>query len=341
MSLTPWSDLIRAAWMQAIHCGASAAALSIVFASLLAPAPALAQGCYMGGVAGLNFGQVSPDDRTDVSSTISYTCASNANPVYYRVCLFLAEGTPIAGINPRYMTNYNNAQMRYEIYADAARTQIIGPPPTGGGFPVVTSTLLVPAGYVQSSPSIPIYGRAPSGQSLPANLFMTGLGGSALYWAWSSSTYPASCMSGSGGNGSTNFYMSVIAAVSNACRITLATDLDFGNVASVSNNTDQTAQILVRCPTATSWKLGIGNGNNASSNTRRMRSAAGAYVNYELYRNAARTQRWGNAAGTDTSDGTGAGETSAVTRTVYGRVPAQATAPMGSYSDTVTVTLTY
>ena len=73
----------------------------------------------------------------------------------------------------------------------------------------------------------------------------------------------------------------------------------------------------------------------------RMRSAASNYITYELYRDAARTQRWGNTPGTDTSDGTGAGESSPLTQTVYGRVPPQATAPAGAYTDIVTVTLTY
>jgi spore coat protein U-like protein len=309
---------------------------------LAVAAPAAAQSCWMGSVDNINFGTVSPDGRTDTQSNIAYTCQSNGSPTYFRACLFIAEGDPLSGINPRRMTNYNGAVMNYELYADPARTQVIGPPPAGGGFPVTTAAQVVSANYIQATSTFPVYGRVPAGQNLPAtNTFQSGLGGSALYWSWSNTATPGNCMSGSGGTGSTNFYVGVTATVSNACRITLATDLDFGSVGSVSSSQDQTSQITVRCPSGTSWKLGLNNGANASGATRRMRSPAGNYVNYELYRDGGRSQRWGNTAGTDTSDGTGAGETSPITRVVYGRVPAQTTVPQGTYSDTVTITLTY
>jgi spore coat protein U-like protein len=70
-----------------------------------------------------------------------------------------------------------------------------------------------------------------------------------------------------------------------------------------------------------------------------MADGNGRYIQYELYRDSARSQRWGNTPGTDSSDDTGSG--SAQTATVYGRVPAQAVTAAGTYSDTVTVTLTF
>lgn len=321
-----------------------AAMLMLALAGLAAPGTAAAQGCYMSATGSLAFGTVSPDDQTDTQNSIPFTCQSNANPTYYRVCMFIAQGSPIPGISPRYMTNYNGAQMEYDLYSDAARTQIIGPPPAGGGYPVVSLPVLIPGGYVQQTNSVPIYGRVPAGQNLPAtNGFQTQLGGSALYWSWSNSAYPANCMTAGsgGGRGNTTFYTSASATVSNSCRITLSTDLDFGTVGALFANRDQTSTIIVRCPAGTNWRLGLSNGSNASGTVRRMRSAASNYITYELYRDAARTQRWGNTPGTDTSDGTGAGETSPLTQTVYGRVPPQATAPAGAYTDIVTVTLTY
>jgi spore coat protein U-like protein len=64
-----------------------------------------------------------------------------------------------------------------------------------------------------------------------------------------------------------------------------------------------------------------------------------ALVNYRLYRDAGRTQNWGNSIGTDTLAGTGNGAAQAIT--VYGRVPAQSTPAAGTYTDTVAVTVTY
>lgn len=318
--------------------------LVLVLACLGTPTPAAAQGCYMAGTGGLNFGTVSPDAQTDTQNNIPFTCQSNASPTYYRVCMLIAEGSPIAGINPRYMTNYNGAQMAYQLYTDAARTQVIGPPPAGGGYAMAGLAVLVPGGYVQRTDTVPIYGRVPANQNLPATSgFQTQLGGSALYWSWSNGAYPSDCMTAGagGGKGNTSFYTSASATVSNACRITLATDLDFGMAGALSANRDQASTITLRCPNGTNWRLGLGNGSHANGSVRRMRSAAGDYITYELYLNAARTQRWGNTPGTDTSNGTGAGESSPLLQTVYGRVPPQANAPAGGYADTVTVTLTY
>jgi spore coat protein U-like protein len=62
-------------------------------------------------------------------------------------------------------------------------------------------------------------------------------------------------------------------------------------------------------------------------------------VPYAMFSDPSRTVNWGNSPIEDV-DGTGTG--SPVNHTVYGRVPAQAIAPeAGSYSDTVTVTITY
>lgn len=324
-----------------LHAAVLSTCLLLLLLFLLLPGQVKAQACYIGSGGNVSFGTVSPDANTDTVNNLTYTCQSNASTTYFRLCMYVPNGLPISGINPRYMTNYNGATMMYDLYSDAARTQIIGPPPAGGGYPVYTFAASVPGGYGQVQFTAPIYARVPAGQVLPAgNTFQSQVGGSALYWSWSNSATPANCNTGSG-SGITTFYQGVSATVSNACRITLATDLDFGNAGTLAANRDQTSSIMVRCPSGTTWRLGLSNGSHASGTTRRMRSAAGNYVTYELYRDSARTQRWGTALGTDTSSGTGLGEASAITQTVYGRVPTQAAAPSGAYSDTVTVTLTY
>jgi spore coat protein U-like protein len=60
-------------------------------------------------------------------------------------------------------------------------------------------------------------------------------------------------------------------------------------------------------------------------------------VNYGLYTNASRMIPWDSAVGGVTS---GSGGTTAAL-TVYGRIPAQQIVPAGSYSDTLTVTMTF
>jgi len=313
----------------------------LLLAWLLAPAPAAAQGCWMGGVGNFNFGTVDIHGNTDTSLGISYTCMSNGATTYFRTCLYVAQGAPIAGVNPRWMTNYNGAQMAWNLYADPARSQIVGTPPSGGGHAALTSTFAIPGGWVQRSPTVTVYGRIPGNQSLPGGWnFQTQLGGSAIYWAWSNAGVPPSCTSGTG-TGSATFHTQAAANVPTDCRIAQVSNLDFGTVASVRAPVDMTSQVVVRCPQGTAWNLAIGNGSHAAGTTRRMRSAAGNYVTYELYRNAARSQRWGTALGTDTVSGTGAGDNNPQSVTVHGRVPAQGPAAGGAYADTVTITLTY
>jgi spore coat protein U-like protein len=83
---------------------------------------------------------------------------------------------------------------------------------------------------------------------------------------------------------------------------------------------------------------------------RLLRTIAGDTLNYNLYRNAARTTIFGNGTGGTVTGGTApttlslpnSGAPRTGTRTVFGRIPAgQSTAVPGSYSDTITVTVTY
>jgi spore coat protein U-like protein len=62
------------------------------------------------------------------------------------------------------------------------------------------------------------------------------------------------------------------------------------------------------------------------------------YLRYDLYSDNARATIWGGT-GAGYSGYTGTGTSGTVT--VYGRVAASQNAPVGSYSDSVTVTITF
>ena len=64
-----------------------------------------------------------------------------------------------------------------------------------------------------------------------------------------------------------------------------------------------------------------------------------ATVTYSLYSDSGRTTVWGNTVGTNTVAGVGNGASQSYT--VYGRVPAQTTPAAATYTDTITVTVTY
>ena len=97
----------------------------------------------------------------------------------------------------------------------------------------------------------------------------------------------------------------------------------------------------MQCTNTTPYNVGLnaGAGPGATVTTRRMTSGAGAAVNYQLYRDSARTQIWGDTVSSNTAAGTGNGAVQ--TLSVYGVVPAQTTPAAGNYTDTVQVTVTY
>lgn len=321
------------------------AAALLLAALLLMPGQARAQSCWINGAANLNFGTVTAGANTDAQSSLGFQCQSGGFglTLNFRVCVFVGEGN-IAGMAPRRMTNHNGALMNYDLYADAARTQLIGP--AGANFPTYDQVSTVPGNFTTISGNFTLYGRVPAGQSLPAAFPYQGLpAGSVMRYSYGFLFTPSEndCRTGVpgrilGGSGEVPFAWSgVNASFENTCRVVLATDLDFGNANTLTGNRDQTSTIQLQCATGTAWRVALDNGVNNNGNNRRMASGANR-IAYELYRNSNRTQRWGNNNGSDVN---GTGNDTVQALTVYGRVPAQANPARGSYADTVTVTLTY
>jgi spore coat protein U-like protein len=123
------------------------------------------------------------------------------------------------------------------------------------------------------------------------------------------------------------------------CVVSGATALNFGTQGVLSGNTDQTSTITVTCTNTTPYNIGLDKGLNGSSVTTRQMIMGSTPVNYSLFSDSGRTTNWGNTVGTDTVAATGNG--SAQAYTVYGRVPAQTSPAPGTYTDTITVTVTY
>jgi len=142
--------------------------------------------------------------------------------------------------------------------------------------------------------------------------------------------------------GTASSSMSVTATVTANCTVS-TTALAFGSVDTISgSNVDSTGSLSIVCTNGTTWaaSAGVGAGSGATYANRRMTSG-GNLLNYNIYTTAARTTVWGNGtSGTGTIPGTGTGLTQSVT--VYGRVNSgQTSVPVGSYVDTVAVTVTY
>lgn len=120
----------------------------------------------------------------------------------------------------------------------------------------------------------------------------------------------------------------------------------------LSTADDSSANLAVTCtrvilvdPFNVSYTLSLSRGSSGTYSPRRM-NAGTAWLNYNLYRDAARAQVWGD--GTN-STGTVAGSASFVwfqttktnNHTIYGRVPALQNATAGAYTDTIVLTITF
>ena len=129
----------------------------------------------------------------------------------------------------------------------------------------------------------------------------------------------------------------VTATVQATCNIS-AGALAFGTY--VGTQVDSSSTISVTCTNSTAYNVGLNEGGAAGATVTTRRMAAGAgLLNYALFRDAARTLNWGQTVATDTVAGTGNG--SAQSLTVYGRVAASQFVDPGSYTDTITATVTY
>lgn len=134
----------------------------------------------------------------------------------------------------------------------------------------------------------------------------------------------------------------VQATVSASCNIA-ANPLTFATPynPTVGTEVDGQTTLDVTCTAATAYTIALnaGNGVGATVATRKMTSGANT-LDYALYREAARTSIWGTTTPAETVAGTGTG--AAQTLTVYGRIlSGQTTVPAGTYTDTVTATITF
>ena len=132
----------------------------------------------------------------------------------------------------------------------------------------------------------------------------------------------------------------VQATIIASCTINSASTLNFGSQGVLTANVDNTSTLQVQCTNTTPYNIGLdaGTGTGATVAVRKMTSGANT-VNYSLYSDSGRATVWGNTIGTNTVAATGNG--AAQSYTVYGRVTAQTTPAPATYTDTITVTVTY
>ena len=136
----------------------------------------------------------------------------------------------------------------------------------------------------------------------------------------------------------------VTATVISACTVS-GTALNFGSSIdplAAATPLDASSTLSVQCTNTTPYAVSLNAGSNAGGaanfTTRAMKSGANS-LGYQLYLDAGRATVWGNGTASSTVSGTGTGSTQSLT--IYGRLPSLANVVPGSYTDTVTVTVSY
>ena len=135
---------------------------------------------------------------------------------------------------------------------------------------------------------------------------------------------------------------SVTGQVVTTCSVS-ATGLSFGNTipTPVNSNIDATSTITATCSNSVPFSIALnaGQGTGATFASRKMSSGTNL-VNYTMFTDAGRTTVWGDGtAGSTVNSVTGTGAPQAIP--VFGRIPAGQSPAIGTYSDTILVTLTF
>jgi spore coat protein U-like protein len=128
---------------------------------------------------------------------------------------------------------------------------------------------------------------------------------------------------------------------------TSATALGFGNYTPGNGAVTANSTITVNCTKATGYTIALNPGSTTGdAYTQRLMTSGAGTLQYNLYTTAALNTVFGDGTGgaTGTDAGTGTGMANAFTYTVFGQLPDsvanQASTP-GTYTDTITVTVTY
>jgi spore coat protein U-like protein len=144
----------------------------------------------------------------------------------------------------------------------------------------------------------------------------------------------------------TSANVEISATVVSSCSIT-ALPVAFGNYDALSvTPKDATGSVDVSCSVGSLPKIWLdqglhaGSGSTAAAPVRRMINGTTNFLGYQLYQETTRTLVWG---GTDLTSPAAIPATglTAVTSTIYGRVPVNQTSTVGSYTDTVVATVNF
>ncbi|MCA0401380.1 MAG: spore coat U domain-containing protein [Proteobacteria bacterium] len=274
----------------------------------------------------------------DTSATITMSCTGGPANGTLRLCLNIGYPAPATAGGNRIAASGAN-QLSFQLYSDAARSVIWGSWKVAGGGAGVQADLPTNASGATGTVTRTLYARIPAGQTTkPAGTYTRTFPTTSTHYSVQTAG-AASCATLTAGTRRITG-LSMSATVPSKCAVSNAS-LDFGNNAALTSLVDASTTIGVTCTPTLPYQIALGQGlgSGVTNPAARKMTKAAETITYGLYRDTARSLPWGWTNGTNTLGGTGTGNTVAVP--VYGRVPAQVTPTPGTYTDTVTITVTY
>ncbi len=135
------------------------------------------------------------------------------------------------------------------------------------------------------------------------------------------------------------------------CQVTNLT-INLGNYDPLVSNAltplDQQGALSIKCTKGVqATSIDLNAGSNSSGTTRRMKITSGTdLLQYELYKNSGRSSIWGSGSVSGVVPDVSTSYTTDLKAgsqpiNIYGRVPAGQDISIGSYTDTVTITINY
>jgi spore coat protein U-like protein len=133
----------------------------------------------------------------------------------------------------------------------------------------------------------------------------------------------------------------IVPVVVNALALCLvsSTSMAFGTYGAAAVTSSSTISLTCTANVPFEIALNAGTTTGATASARKMAGPNGGRLSYGLYSDAALSQSWGTTSGTDTLNGIATGLFQSIP--VYGQIPRNQIVPIGSYSDTITATVTY
>ncbi|WP_322054259.1 Csu type fimbrial protein [Paraburkholderia bannensis] len=313
-------------------------ALVVALALLcLVPRAVLAQTCTF-TMSNIAFGNVSTITGAPVNAngTLTANC-SGFTTSNIEFCLSI--GIPTGGFSPRTMTGPGGTTLSYDLFSDTGYTTIWG---SVGSTSFPERIVDVPLVGGVTSITLTVYGRVYAGQTTvqPGSYSQAFATTDTLFTYLGYTGTPPTCTGSSTPSARLSFNVS--ATVIPDCTLSAA-PLAFPAMTTPGTQVTANTSLSVTCVSGTPYTVALNAGTTGGGTVASrfmLLNGGSATVNYDLYKDAAFSQLWGDGSnGTTTESGTGTG--TAQTLTVFGRVPAQAAQPSGNYSDTVTATLTF